>query len=228
MVSRYSSTGGWKRSSTRSILRYGGSPRFGPSPGAGRPWMGSTSPGAGAAGAPVRRCAGVPAGRPAALPWKSWSRAADQIRSDDRKAPRASDQRETPDTGDGPGQAGDGSAGGRRWDRRDGGRLRRRGHGEVGEGKDPLRFSNWMKRSATGAVMTGIAVGLKEALQTQKKEVPFVIESREEPDDPDKPIDLHFDPDSPNPPWPSSVAPGRTVGTSPPPPPRADGAADGA
>jgi hypothetical protein len=64
-------------------------------------------------------------------------------------------------------------------------------------GKDPLRFSNWMKRSATGAVMTGIAVGLKEALQPQKKEVPFVIEARGEPDDPDKPIDLHFDPDSP-------------------------------
>ena len=54
-----------------------------------------------------------------------------------------------------------------------------------------------MKRSATGAVMTGIAVGLKEALQPQKKEVPFVIEARGEPDDPDKPIDLHFDPDSP-------------------------------
>jgi hypothetical protein len=65
-------------------------------------------------------------------------------------------------------------------------------------GKDPLRFSNWMKRSATGAVMTGIAVGLKEALQPQKKEVPFVIEARGEPDDPDQPIDLRFDPDSPS------------------------------
>jgi hypothetical protein len=64
-------------------------------------------------------------------------------------------------------------------------------------GKDPLRFSNWMKRSATGAVMTGIAVGLQEALQPQKKEVPFVIEARGEPDDPDRPIDLRFDPDSP-------------------------------
>ena len=71
------------------------------------------------------------------------------------------------------------------------------GPGEMGDGKDPLRFSNWMKRSATGAVMTGIAVGLKEALQPQRKEVPFVIESRDDPDDPDKPIDLHFDPDSP-------------------------------
>ena len=36
-------------------------------------------------------------------------------------------------------------------------------------GKDPLRFSNWMKRSATGAVMTGIAVGLKEALQPRER-----------------------------------------------------------
>ena len=71
-------------------------------------------------------------------------------------------------------------------------------HGDaVDAGKDPLRFSNWMKRSATGAVMTGIAVGLKEALQSKTKEVPFVIESRGEPDDPDKPIDLRFDPDSP-------------------------------
>ena len=54
-----------------------------------------------------------------------------------------------------------------------------------------------MKRSATGAVMTGIAVGLKEALQSKTKEVPFVIEARGEPDDPDKPIDLRFDPDNP-------------------------------
>jgi hypothetical protein len=64
------------------------------------------------------------------------------------------------------------------------------------EGKDPLRFSNWMKRSATGAVMTGIAVGLQEALQPRNREAPFVIEATE-PDDPDGPIDLRFDPDSP-------------------------------
>ncbi len=69
--------------------------------------------------------------------------------------------------------------------------------GEQAAGRDPLRFSNWMKRSATGAVMTGIAVGLKEALQPQRKEVPFVIEGREDPLDEDNPIQLHFDPDSP-------------------------------
>lgn len=65
------------------------------------------------------------------------------------------------------------------------------------EGKDPLRFNNWIKRSATGAVMTGIALGLQEALQPRKPEVPFVIEARGEPDDLDGPIDLRFDPDSP-------------------------------
>ena len=68
---------------------------------------------------------------------------------------------------------------------------------EDGAAPDPLRFSKWMKRSATGAVLTGIAIGLQEALEPQNKEVPFVIEARGEPDDPDRPIDLKFDPDSP-------------------------------
>ena len=68
--------------------------------------------------------------------------------------------------------------------------------GSEENGPDPLRFSNWMKRSATGAVMSGIAVGLKEALQP-KQPIPFVIEASGEPEDPDKPIDLKFDPDSP-------------------------------
>jgi hypothetical protein len=65
------------------------------------------------------------------------------------------------------------------------------------EAGDPLRFSNWMKRSATGAVMTGIAFGLKEALQPRQQQTAFVIEAPGEPEDPDKPIDLRFDPESP-------------------------------
>ena len=64
-------------------------------------------------------------------------------------------------------------------------------------GKDPLRFNNWMKRSATGAVMTGIAAGLREALEPRRQEAPFVIVAPGEPDGPDGPIDLRFDPDSP-------------------------------
>ena len=62
--------------------------------------------------------------------------------------------------------------------------------------RDPLRFNNWMKRSATGAVMTGIAIGLREALEPRRPEVAFVIEASD-PDGPDGPIDLRFDPDSP-------------------------------
>jgi hypothetical protein len=71
------------------------------------------------------------------------------------------------------------------------------GDGTGDDGRDPLRFSNWMKRSATGAVLTGVAFGLKEALQPKREEIPFVIEAPGEPEDPDKPIDLHFDPESP-------------------------------
>ena len=66
------------------------------------------------------------------------------------------------------------------------------------DAKDPLRFNNWMKRSATGAVMTGIAVGLQQALQLPRQEPAFVIEASGEPHDPNRPIDLHFDPDSPS------------------------------
>ncbi|MGD0880047.1 MAG: hypothetical protein ABSB09_00565 [Acidimicrobiales bacterium] len=62
---------------------------------------------------------------------------------------------------------------------------------------DPLRFSNWMKRSATGAVLSGIALGLQHALE-EKRELPaFVMEAPGEPEDPDAPITLHFDPDDP-------------------------------
>ena len=61
-----------------------------------------------------------------------------------------------------------------------------------------LRFNRWMKRSATGAMMTGIAIGLHEALELPKKEPAFVIKATGEPDGPQGPIDLQFDPDSPS------------------------------
>ncbi len=68
---------------------------------------------------------------------------------------------------------------------------------EPPEGSDPLRFNKWMKRSATGAVLTGISLGLREALETTKKEPAFMIEASGRPEDPDNPIQLHFDPDNP-------------------------------
>ncbi len=68
---------------------------------------------------------------------------------------------------------------------------------EVAEGADPLRFNSWMKRSATGAVITGIALGLQHALERERVQPAFVMEAPGEPDDPDEPITLHFDPDDP-------------------------------
>lgn len=68
---------------------------------------------------------------------------------------------------------------------------------EVPEGSDPLRFNHWMKRSATGAVLTGIAIGLQQALETPRQQPAFVIEASDVPD-PDGPIDLRFDPDDPS------------------------------
>ncbi len=62
---------------------------------------------------------------------------------------------------------------------------------------DPLRFSNWMKRSATGAVLSGIALGLQHALEREREQPAFVMEAPGEPDEPEGPISLHFDPDDP-------------------------------
>jgi len=63
---------------------------------------------------------------------------------------------------------------------------------------DPLRFSNWMKRSTTGAVLSGIALGLQHALEHKREQPAFVIEAPGEPDEPEGPIALHFDPDDPS------------------------------
>jgi len=62
---------------------------------------------------------------------------------------------------------------------------------------DPLRFNRWMKRSASGAVLSGIALGLQQALEHRRESPAFVLEAPGEPEDPDAPITLHFDPDDP-------------------------------
>ncbi len=63
-------------------------------------------------------------------------------------------------------------------------------------GPDPLRFSNWMKRSATGVVLSGVVRGLQQALEPKRQEIGFVVEA-DEPDDPEGPLTLRFDPDDP-------------------------------
>jgi hypothetical protein len=70
--------------------------------------------------------------------------------------------------------------------------------GDDGPGPhDPLRFNQWMKRSAAGAVLSGIALGLQQALEPKRELPAFVMEAPGEPEDPDAPITLHFDPDDP-------------------------------
>ncbi len=68
---------------------------------------------------------------------------------------------------------------------------------ELPDTVDPLRFNKWMKRSATGAVMSGIALGLQEALTIKKEQPAFVMEAPGEPEDDEAPIQLKFDPDNP-------------------------------
>ena len=68
---------------------------------------------------------------------------------------------------------------------------------ELPDTVDPLRFNKWMKRSATGAVLSGIALGLQEALTIKKEQPAFVMEAPGEPEDDEAPIQLKFDPDDP-------------------------------
>jgi hypothetical protein len=62
---------------------------------------------------------------------------------------------------------------------------------------EPLPFQQWIKRSASGAVLTGIALGLQQVYQPKRELPAFVIEATGEPEDPNAPITLHFDPDDP-------------------------------
>ena len=64
-------------------------------------------------------------------------------------------------------------------------------------GTSPTRFEK-VRRSSAGVIMTGIALGLQDALELPKKEPAFVIQAAGEPDGDQGPIDLQFDPDDPS------------------------------
>jgi hypothetical protein len=73
--------------------------------------------------------------------------------------------------------------------------------GEDADATDPhdsLRFDRWRKRSATGAVLTGVALGLQHALDRPKQEPAIVVEASGEPEDDDAPFVVHLDPDDPS------------------------------
>jgi hypothetical protein len=76
-----------------------------------------------------------------------------------------------------------------------------------------------MRSSASGGMLTGIALGLQHALEERREQPAFVMEAPGEPEDPDAPISLHFDPDDPTKTTAVIRAPsegGRRDGTSPP------------
>ncbi len=54
-----------------------------------------------------------------------------------------------------------------------------------------------MRTSSAGGILTGIALGLQHALEEHRQQPAFVMEAPGEPEDPDAPIVLHFDPDDP-------------------------------
>ncbi len=59
-------------------------------------------------------------------------------------------------------------------------------------------FDRWRRRSVTGAVMTGIALGLQEVFTGPKPEIAIVHEAPGEPPAEDQAIALSFDPDQPH------------------------------
>jgi hypothetical protein len=68
---------------------------------------------------------------------------------------------------------------------------------DASAGADPLRFDRWRKRSATGAVLTGVALGLQQALDRPRQEPAIVVEAPGEPEDDGSPFVVHLDPDHP-------------------------------
>lgn len=45
----------------------------------------------------------------------------------------------------------------------------------------PPRVEAWRRRSATGALLTGIALGLQEALDPRREETPIVVQTSGDP-----------------------------------------------
>jgi len=60
----------------------------------------------------------------------------------------------------------------------------------------PDRFGR-IRKSTAGVMMTGIAIGFQKALEPERQEPAFVIKASSDPQEPDGPIDLRFDPDDP-------------------------------
>jgi hypothetical protein len=81
----------------------------------------------------------------------------------------------------------------------------------------PAKFDTWRRRSAVGAVATGIALGLKDVFYPTNNEPVITAEAPGDPPDADRGIRVVLDPDDPT--------KSRVIFPSPtddPPPPSAD------
>jgi hypothetical protein len=65
----------------------------------------------------------------------------------------------------------------------------------------PPALEEWRRRSATGAILTGIAFGLRQALEEPRDDPAIVVEVPGEPPGPPQPMELHMDPDRPEETW---------------------------
>jgi hypothetical protein len=58
-------------------------------------------------------------------------------------------------------------------------------------------FEAWRRRSASGAILTGIALGLQYALEPDKTPPAIVQQVPGEPPGPPEPFEVHVEPDHP-------------------------------
>ncbi len=61
----------------------------------------------------------------------------------------------------------------------------------------PSGFDQWRRRSATGAVLTGIALGLQEVFTPTRDQPAIVVTADDGADDPPRAVEVHLDPDNP-------------------------------
>lgn len=61
----------------------------------------------------------------------------------------------------------------------------------------PPRVEAWRRRTVTGALLTGIARGLGQALEPEREQPAIVAEAPGEPFGPPRPVEAVLDPDDP-------------------------------
>ena len=63
------------------------------------------------------------------------------------------------------------------------------------------RFEAWRRRSATGALLTAIARGLREVFEGRQDPPAIVMEAPGEPPGPPRPVEVHLEPGLPADSW---------------------------